>query len=129
MKQIVTIIIIIAASGCVSAQSVIIPQFEWVTVMNPDGIAQEYSNFGRLYIEFGDTCSIKRGGEIFVMAEKNGAYLVEYQSPNKATGTSCPTETLFFIPKTEFEKLEGIYEQSESEQNELKQWIIENTSQ
>lgn len=97
-----------------------VPSWEWVTIMNPEGVQQKYVN-GIFLKSLGDMCAIEEGGVVRVINtdEKHGV-LVRYTAPGKQLGTQCPSGTLFFA---EAETLTN-YAKAETESIEDKKDLI-----
>lgn len=78
---------------------------DWVTVANPDGIANGNSQF-----KFGEEACISENGQLRVIKIDGARVLVEYTTTVKAYGTAAPNGTLFFLAKSEFSRLLAKYE-------------------
>lgn len=82
--------------GFVIDQTVEVPEWRWVDVVNTTGITQRFAN-GERTLKFGDACGIKEGGILTVRGFDGDWVLVSYQAPSPQIGTPCPTGTVFFI--------------------------------
>lgn len=84
-----------------------VPGFEWVVVLNPNGIATTDAHLG-----FFDTCLIRYRGTVREITSHYSWYaalsrdtLVEYSSPpgHPAAGALCPDGTVFLLPRDELD--------------------------
>ncbi len=81
-----------------------VPEWEWVDPVNFP-LRQEFSNGSREMSE-GDSCGIKKGGQIDVLSSEDGTLLVLYGAPGKPMGTPCPSGTMFLTSREHFDTFE-----------------------
>lgn len=87
----------------------VVPDWEWVTVLNESPVRVVYSN-GTGELVSGDTCGIEFGGTVRVSEIRTSDLLVEYTAPGNPKGTRCPSEVRFTLPIQEFLSLSQRYE-------------------
>lgn len=74
-----------------------VPEWNWITVMNPDGIKN-----GNGFFRFKDQAGIDYPGTVTVIGLHDNLVLVRYQLPREVFGTSCPSGVIFFLEKKIF---------------------------
>jgi len=89
-------------------QNVIVPEIKWVEVKNPGGVENSNSTF-----KFNEECVIWPGEETKIVAADGDDYLVEYKCRDSYGGTSCPSGTLFVVPKETYASWIGKYEKDQ----------------
>ena len=111
------LILVIMVPSLAFAQNVkkgdtaVVPDWEWVDVMNPDPIIQNFSNRTHR-LKYGETCGIEIGGTVTVVGISNDSkVLVRYTAPDDPTGTPCPTGVLFFTTEKKFSKMTSEHNQ------------------
>ena len=86
----------------------IIPETNWVQVMNPDGI--QSSNH---FFPFEDTGIAEQGREIIEILQQGNLTLVKINDSNMGGGTTLPGGTLFFVKTSELQKYNDLSREKE----------------
>jgi hypothetical protein len=85
-----------------------VPEWAWVEVMNPEPVQNNY-NIG---FSFKEKCGVDSGGVIQVIGIKGDSLLVRYILKRSATGSMCPSGTLYFVSKKEFITMTARYKKN-----------------
>jgi hypothetical protein len=105
-----------------------IPGWEWVNVMNPDPVRQNFSGSAK-YLGYGETCGIEMGGTVKVVGIDGDRVLLVYAAPGNPIGTPCPSGVMFFMSKENFSKMTAQYKmvcQSRDAKKDLVKKLLKN---
>lgn len=95
---IVAIIISVLPLASHAEMVILIPDAQWVTVVNPD---QSLTNDNGVIYSFGDKCTLLRGSVVTRVAKDEGNILLRYHA-SSFFGAECPDGTLFEVSYKDF---------------------------
>lgn len=84
-----------ATTSMKAGDSVKVPSWRWIDLVNQAPIQQRFSN-GTSMIGFGDRCGIEVGGtlEVIGFSDDGNSAVVRYSAPGRPMGTPCPDGVL-----------------------------------
>jgi hypothetical protein len=74
-----------------------VPEWTWITIMNPDGIES-----GNMFFEFEESAGIETPGIVTVVGFHENLVLVKYHISGTVFGTRCPNGAIFFLEQKVF---------------------------
>lgn len=85
----------------------VIPDWEWVNVVNKFPVMQHFRNYGTP-LAAGETCGVEAGGVITVREIQGDKLLLDYTAPGQPLGTRCPSGIQYFISRDDFYVMRGM---------------------